>query len=107
VSISALVASLRYKPFGEVRWSSGALPTNRKFGGKIDDGFGLLNFEARMYSPLLGRFVSADTIVPGAGNPQKHMDADRHPRTILIRRRRCAGEEGGRQHDNDLRWRTL
>jgi len=28
-------------------------------------------YNARYYSPLLGRFISADTIVPGAGNPQQ------------------------------------
>jgi RHS repeat-associated protein len=32
--------------------------------------FGLIDMQARMYSPLLGRFVSADTIVPGAGKLQ-------------------------------------
>jgi RHS repeat-associated protein len=46
------------------------MPTNRKFNGNIDDGFGLLDFSARQYNPLLGRFISADTVVPGAGNPQ-------------------------------------
>jgi hypothetical protein len=29
-----------------------------------------MDFKARAYSPTLGRFISADTIVPGAGNPQ-------------------------------------
>ena len=29
-----------------------------------------MDFNARFYSPLSGRFLSADTIVPGAGNPQ-------------------------------------
>ena len=29
----------------------------------------LMDYVARGYSPALGRFVSADTIVPGAGNP--------------------------------------
>ena len=34
--------------------------------------FGLMDYGGgtRFYSPLLGRFTSADTIVPGAGNPQ-------------------------------------
>jgi RHS repeat-associated protein len=32
----------------------------------------LTDYVARFYSPALGRFVSADTIVPGAGNPQAY-----------------------------------
>ena len=32
----------------------------------------LMDYVARGYSPALGRFVSADTIVPGAGNSQAY-----------------------------------
>jgi RHS repeat-associated protein len=32
--------------------------------------FGLIDMQARMYSPLLGRFLSADTVVPRPGDPQ-------------------------------------
>jgi RHS repeat-associated protein len=46
-------------------------PSKYTFTGHYDFmAFGLIDMQARMYSPLLGRFVSADTIVPGAGNPQ-------------------------------------
>ncbi|MDQ6994296.1 MAG: RHS repeat-associated core domain-containing protein, partial [Mariprofundaceae bacterium] len=31
---------------------------------------GLINMNARLYDPVLGRFLSADTIVPSAGNMQ-------------------------------------
>jgi RHS repeat-associated protein len=33
-------------------------------------GTGLMYYRARYYHPALGRFVSADTVVPEAGNPQ-------------------------------------
>jgi RHS repeat-associated protein len=33
------------------------------------DGLGLKYYVARHYDAQLGRFTSADTIVPGAGNP--------------------------------------
>jgi RHS repeat-associated protein len=29
---------------------------------------GLMNYKARMYDPLLGRFIQPDTIVPRAGS---------------------------------------
>jgi RHS repeat-associated protein len=59
-----------YYPFGTVRGSVGTLPTKRTFTGQIADATGLMYFNARYYSQTLGRFVSADTLVPGAGNPQ-------------------------------------
>ena len=38
---------------------------------KLSEGFvgTLYDYVARAYDPALGRFISADTIVPGAGNP--------------------------------------
>jgi len=33
-------------------------------------GLGIYHFNARFYSPKLGRFLSADTIVPNPANPQ-------------------------------------
>jgi len=35
-----------------------------------DDETGLYNYRARLYDPLLGRFISADSIVPEPGNLQ-------------------------------------
>jgi RHS repeat-associated protein len=53
-----------------VRASTGTLPTKRTYTGQIADDTGLYFYNARYYASGLGRFVSADTIVPGAGNPQ-------------------------------------
>jgi RHS repeat-associated protein len=68
-----VVARQWYYPYGAVRGSSGTLPTQRTFTGQYahDPALGsLMYFNARYMSPALGRFVSADSIVPGAGNPQ-------------------------------------
>ncbi|HOE19205.1 MAG TPA: RHS repeat-associated core domain-containing protein [Syntrophorhabdaceae bacterium] len=37
-----------------------------------DDEAGLYNYKARLYDPLLGRFISADSIVPEPGNLQAY-----------------------------------
>ena len=45
--------------------------TNRGYTGhEMDDEVGLINMNARIYDPLLGRFLSADPLVPDAGNLQ-------------------------------------
>ncbi|MBI5822918.1 MAG: RHS repeat-associated core domain-containing protein [Chloroflexi bacterium] len=75
---------MRYKPWGEVRysWTNDTLNANPAYAltkytftgqySHMDDpstpaseGFGLMHYGARMYDPALGRFTSADTIVPG------------------------------------------
>ncbi len=45
--------------------------TNYTFTGQEDDdGTGLYNYNARLYDPELGRFISADSIIPEPGNLQ-------------------------------------
>jgi RHS repeat-associated protein len=66
-----LVAETRYLPYGEERWISGTLVTDFTFTGqRAEAGFRLMDYNARYYDPWLGRFVSADTVVPNPGNPQ-------------------------------------
>jgi RHS repeat-associated protein len=58
-------------PFGEVRWASGALGTDFGFTGQREDGYiGLVQMGARWYNGEVGRWVSADTIVPEPADPQ-------------------------------------
>jgi len=66
------VGELRYKPYGETRSEWGVTPTGRRFTGQLEEsGLGsLYDYGARRYSPVLGRFLSADTIVPSPGDPQ-------------------------------------
>ncbi len=92
-----MAAAQKYLPYGEVRWVTGTLPTDLTYTGqRSENGLGLMDYRARMYSPRLGRFVSADSIVPGAGgaaqnrymyvegNPLKYVDSSGH----------CAGLTG-------------
>jgi RHS repeat-associated protein len=65
-----------YKPYGETR-SSGSLPTKYQFTGQYSYSteIGLMYYVARFFDSQLGRFISADTIVPQPGSP---LDWDRY-----------------------------
>jgi RHS repeat-associated protein len=65
------VGEMRYLPYGQARHAWGSMPTRRHFTGQREEAsLGLYDYGARFYSPSLGRFISADIIVPGAGNLQ-------------------------------------
>jgi len=67
----ASVSSQNYNAFGNIRNTTGSVPTDFGFTGqRRDASAGLMYYGARYYDATLGRFVSADTIVPSAGNPQ-------------------------------------
>ena len=68
-----VVGEQRYYPYGETRVTTGSMFTNKLFTGQREvTGLGIYHYGARFYSPKLGRFISADTIVPGAANPQAY-----------------------------------
>jgi RHS repeat-associated protein len=71
------VAEIRYKAWGESRYTYGTPPTKHTYTGQYSNvsDFGLMYYNARWYDSALGRFTSADTIVPQPGNPQ---DWDRY-----------------------------
>ncbi|MEW6085138.1 MAG: RHS repeat-associated core domain-containing protein [Chloroflexota bacterium] len=61
----------RYYPFGETRLSAGTLYTDKLFTGQREmTGLGIYHYQSRFYSPKLGRFLSADSLVPNPFNPQ-------------------------------------
>jgi len=62
------VSAMRYTPFGETRY--GDAPTDFRFTGQREEDFGWYDYGARLYSASLGRFVSADMVVPDFANPQ-------------------------------------
>jgi RHS repeat-associated protein len=66
-----IVGEDRFTPFGETRFTTGTMLTDKLYTGQREmAGLGIYHYQARFYSPKLGRFLSADTIVPGYANPQ-------------------------------------
>ena len=60
-----------YVPYGDTFSNSGTADVAYKYTGKEQDSStGLYFYEARYYDPVLGRFISADTIVPSVTDPQ-------------------------------------
>jgi RHS repeat-associated protein len=69
-SNGVIVALMLYKAWGETRYVINDSPTDYGYTGQREEsGIGLYYYNARWYDPALGRFIQADTIVPGAGNP--------------------------------------
>lgn len=57
--------------FGGLRDSTGIGETDFSFNGQRNlSDIGLMDYNARWYSPSIGRFIQADTIVPSVNNPQ-------------------------------------
>lgn len=68
-----LMEQAEYLPFGQMRPGSSSPPfaSNYKYTDQeFDVGTGLYNYDARLYDPIIGRFISPDSIVPDYTNPQ-------------------------------------
>ena len=67
----SLVESTNYEPFGGQRAHTGIDTSTYKFTDQeFDAESGLYNYDARMYDPIIGRFISADSMLPDVYNPQ-------------------------------------
>jgi RHS repeat-associated protein len=61
--------TVKYLPFGQAR-ATVNVPTDKLFTGQRLDQTGLYYYNARYYDPTIGRFISADSIIPHPANPQ-------------------------------------
>jgi RHS repeat-associated protein len=51
-----------YGPYGNTRYQAGSMGTAKGFTGQYQDATGLDYYNARDYDPVVGRFLSADTV---------------------------------------------
>jgi RHS repeat-associated protein len=64
-----IVSQSRYLPFGNVLWEDGDSPTDYTYTGQRSlSDIGLMDYNARFYDPMLGRFTSPDSIIPDPGS---------------------------------------
>ena len=68
----SIIDTAEYLPYGPDRSPNGLLNHSAyKYTDQEQDaGTGLYNYDARLYDPVLGQFIMADTIVPDPFNPQ-------------------------------------
>jgi RHS repeat-associated protein len=58
-------SQLRYDPWGKQRYALNVTPTGYRYTAqRFDDKLGLYDYQARYYDPHIGRFISADVVVP-------------------------------------------
>ena len=78
-----------YGPYGNKRYTSGSMGTDKGFTGQYNDPLtGLDYYKARYYDPAVGRFLTADTVQGNmqgmdpytyvGGNPETHNDPTGH-----------------------------
>ncbi len=76
-----LNSDARYLPFGDWRVEPSHDLTDQGFTGhKHNDNLGLIYMNARYYVGSIGRFASADTIVPYPSNPRAFLIRDKATR---------------------------
>lgn len=70
-SSGSVSETTEYRPFGSKRAHTGSTISNYKFTDQeLDPESGLYNYDARLYDPVIGRFISADNMTPDWYNPQ-------------------------------------
>jgi len=64
-SDGSLNSELRYKAWGEIRFSYGTVPTTFRYTGQREESsLGLYYYGARWYDPALSRWIQPDSLIP-------------------------------------------
>jgi RHS repeat-associated protein len=79
-----LIWQTAYTPYGERLSSSenGTMTTHKTYTGQSDDLTGLMYYNARYYDPSIGRFITADDVIPDPDKSQsynRYMYVDGNP----------------------------
>lgn len=70
-SVGQTLEKIYFKPFGATKQDTSSSITPYKYTGKeLDSENNLYYYGARYYDANLGRFITADSIIPSFGNPQ-------------------------------------
>ncbi|MBK9943314.1 MAG: RHS repeat-associated core domain-containing protein [Kouleothrix sp.] len=59
-----------FTPWGTIKRGGISVTSLNFTGQRLDSGTGLLYYHARYYDPVLGRFLSPDSLIPNARDPQ-------------------------------------
>jgi RHS repeat-associated protein len=88
---AAVLANQAYGPYGNKLYSAGTMGTSKGFTGQYEDTTGLDYYNARYYDPVVGLFITADTVESNAkglnpyayvgGNPETKIDPTGHDGT--------------------------
>ena len=75
-SSGSIVGELRYKPWGETRYTYGTTQTTIRYTGQREESsLGLYWYASRWYSPYITQFTQPDTIIP---DPYNTLDWNRY-----------------------------
>ena len=99
----------RFTPFGSPRLNASGLDSKFTFTSQRSfmEEIWTMDYGARQYSPLLGRFLSADSIVPGAGDPQnfnRYSYVNNRPLNLVDPTGHCAGDPSNRDSKDQACW---
>jgi RHS repeat-associated protein len=69
---AVVVETTQYEPFGATRAHTGTDMSGYKFTDQeLDNESNLYNYDARLYDPVIGRFITGDSVMQDAHDPQK------------------------------------